>query len=223
MPVNRLGGYVKDAQGNLVLGRTRWWRFAAVALPAAVLGAGLMAGIANGKVPVAVNVSGQTFKVSANSLDGGRFSQYGGVVLKKGADPSCPVPTRNGCIPVIATVIDRATLKNLCQSVKTGPFSIVIRAGQGDKSVTAHNLLIGLDRLSGDATFTNIDIGQDASTVRTWDRWPAGGFAQEADRVVITNLKQRAYSTHAGTFTLNGLTLRLGLSGEECFADPDLS
>src|SRR5258706_9495485 len=67
---------VKDAQGNLVLGRTRWRRFAAVLTPA-VAAVGLMVvGIANGAVPLSFAVSGSTFKVSADSLDGTGFVQY---------------------------------------------------------------------------------------------------------------------------------------------------
>lgn len=200
---------MKDSQGNLVLGRTRWRRFAAVAIPAGLLAGGLMAGVANGAVPVMLNVSGQTFKVSADTLEGGKFSQYGGVVVKKDGT----------VIPVLASAIDDATLKNLCQSVTVPgtPFSMVIRAGQGDKTVTAHGLYIGMDQLSGDAVFTNIDIGSDASTVGTANKGAPGDFAQQADHVKITDLKQRAYSTHAGTFNLSGLTLKLSLSGEECF------
>ena len=69
---------MKDAQGNLVLGRTRWRRFAAVMAPA-VAAAGLMVvGIANGAVPASFAVSGSTFKVSADTLDGTGFVQYGG-------------------------------------------------------------------------------------------------------------------------------------------------
>lgn len=205
---------MKDSQGNLVLGRTRWRRFAAVAIPAGVLAGGLMAGVANGAVPIALNVSGQTFKVSASSLDGGKFSQYGAVVVEK-----------DGTVhPVLASAIDDATLKDLCQSVTVPdtPFSMVIRAGGGSDTVTAHNLLIGMDTLTGDAVFTNIDIGQDASTVPTWAKGQEKGFAQQADHVTITDLKQRAFTTHAGTFTLAGLSLKLSLRGEECFRTADL-
>lgn len=200
--------------GTAASGRTRWRRFAVVALPAAVLGAGLLAGVANGAVPVQMNVSGQSFKVSADTLEGGAFSQYGGVVTKKDG----------GAIPVLASAIDQATLKNLCQSVKVPgtSFSMIIRAGKGNDSVTASGLLIGMDKLGGNAEFTNINIGQDASTVVTKDKGDAGTFAQQADKIKITNLKQRAYSTHAGTFTLNGLSLSLSLSGEECFPDSAL-
>jgi hypothetical protein len=205
---------VKDSQGNLVLGRTRWRRFAAVLIPATLLGVGLMAGVAQGLVPVQINVSGQTFKVSADSLESDNFAQYGGIVT-----------TKNGTvIPVLISAIDGpATLKNLCQSVKSplGP-TMVIRAGRGSSAVTATHLLIGMDRLGGDATFTNIDIGQDASTVPTFKKGEAGDFAQQATHVSIANLKQRAYITSAGSFALQGLSLKLSLTGEECFPDSEL-
>src|ERR1700751_2032154 len=42
---------LKDAQGNLVLGRTRWRRFAAVMGPAIGAAALLVTGIANGALP----------------------------------------------------------------------------------------------------------------------------------------------------------------------------
>ena len=47
----------------------------------------------------------------------------------------------------------------------------------------------------------------------------AGQFVQEADSVVITNLRQTAWATTAASFTLNGLTLAVDSDGtpEECF------
>lgn len=205
---------MKDTQGNLVQGRTRWRRFAAVAIPAGLLGAGLFAGVASGVVPVAINVSGQQFKVSADRLEGDGFAQYPAVVVK-------PDGTR---IPVAASAINKATITNLCQSVKLAgvPVSLVIRAGGGDSPATADDLLLGLDRLQGDAVFTNINIGTDASKLTKGgsNKGSLGDFGQEADEVVITDVKQTAFSTHAGTFTLNGLDMKVSLSGEECFATP---
>jgi hypothetical protein len=43
----------------------------------------------------------------------------------------------------------------------------------------------------------------------------AGGFAQAAGHVHITDLHQTAWATTAGTFTLPGLSL--GFSNTECF------
>ena len=46
-------------------------------------------------------------------------------------------------------------------------------------------------------------------------------FGQEAKSVVITDLKQEAVSTTAGTFTLKGLDLKVNVSPDgkpaECF------
>lgn len=221
---------MKDSKGNLVLGRTRWRRFAAVSLPAAALGAVLMAGVANGALPVVVSVdaAGGTFKVSADSLEGGPFAQYSGLIVTKDPNKNFP-PFPKGTRGVVATAIDQATLKNLCQSVKVEPLpgivppvSLLIRAGQGANEVTAENLFIGLDALSGNATFENLDIGVDASAVKTTRKGNLGDGAQQADRIVVTDLKQRAYTTHAGRFTLEGLSLSLNLSGQECFPDSDL-
>ena len=204
---------MKDSQGNLVLGRTRWRRFAIVLLPAAVLGAGLMAGVANGAVPISLNVSGQTFQVAADELRGTDFAQYPGFVTTPGSQSP---------IPVAASSIGHATLKNLCQSVKVpnplgGHIILKIRGGQGDKIVTADGLLIGLSDLAGDATFTNIRIGVDASTVDGAKKGSKGDFAQDADAVVIKDLKQTAYYTEAGTFAVQGLSLKLEVNGATCF------
>jgi hypothetical protein len=78
--------------------------------------------------------------------------------------------------------------------------------------------------LQGDATFTNIDIGQDASTLNKGPvgaRGQAGGFGQQADSVVIKGLKQVAWSTSAGSFHLVDMSLSINLTKNECF--PDLS
>jgi hypothetical protein len=81
--------------------------------------------------------------------------------------------------------------------------------------------VIGLNELRGDAVFTNIEIGNDAGDLSGVPVL-AGQFGQRADRVVITDLEQTAYSTTAGTFRLNGLNLRVLVDSElanngECF------
>lgn len=209
---------MKDSKGNLVQGRTRWRRFAAVVIPATVAVGGLLAGVANGAVPVAVNVSGQSFKISATALHAEGFAQYGSAVVK-------PDGTQ---IPVAAASIKHADITNLCQSVKFPglPLTMVIRAGrEAGKPAQADNLIIGMDYLVADATFHNIDIGVDASKLSKGadgDKGLPGGFGQQADTADLTNVKQRAYSTHAGTFKLVGLSMSVQM-GVECFADSDLN
>ncbi len=203
---------MKHAQSAPVRGRTRWRRFAVVMVPALAAAGAIVVGMANGAIAASFAVSGSTFKVSADTLDGTGFVQYGGVAVEKNG-------TRH---PVAVSGIKNASLSNLCQSVVVPgtPISLVIRAGQNTPA-TASDLLIDMTQLSGDATFTNISIGQDASTL---SKGPAnavgveGGFGQQADRVVINHLRQVAWSTSAGTFALNGLDLHVSLTKEECFA-----
>jgi hypothetical protein len=202
---------VKDAQSAPVRGRTRWKRFTVVLVPALVAAVAIVVGMANGAIAASFAVSGSTFKVSADELDGTGFAQYGGIAVDKAGHQ----------IPVAVSAIKSASLSNLCQSVLVPgtPISLVIRAGKTNPA-TATDLLIDMTQLSGDATFTNISIGQDASTLTkggTNGVGQAGGFGQQADSVKIVGLKQVAWSTSAGTFALNGLDLHVSLSGEQCF------
>jgi len=189
---------------------SRLGRVAITAVPVGVAASLVMAGVANGAVPVSFAVSGSQFKIAASSLDGSGFSQYAGVAAEKNGTPH----------PVAISNIGTASLSDLCQSVVTdtplGKLGMLISAGGGGKPATASDLQIGLTDLQGDATFGNIRIGVDASTVKTPAKGEAGGFAQDADTIKIAGLKQTAWSTQAGVFTLNGLHLQL-TNGKECF------
>ncbi|NJC66807.1 cholesterol esterase [Planosporangium flavigriseum] len=203
-------------------GRIRWRRFAAVVLPAAVATAAIMTGMANGAVPAQFAVSGEEFKVKASKLVGTDFTQYGGLASPKGARFNDQNDPRNK--PVAVSYIGSAKLYDLCQSVRTpgAPVSLVINAGGGGNPALAEGLLIDMTDLKGNATFTNINIGQDASTLNNSERRANGApahFGQKADGVVIDNLEQTALSTAAGSFTLTGLHLRLdiGRNPFECF------
>jgi len=198
---------VKDPQGNLVQGRTRWRRFAALLVPATAVAGAIVFGMAHGAIAASFAVSGQTFKVSATQLDGEGFRQYGGIAKEK-----------NGTQHFVAVSgIDSAKLYDLCQSVKVPnlPVVLTINAGGGGDPATATNLLIDVQQLEGDATFTNIDIGVDAGDIGG----QPGSFGQHAEKVVIDDLKQVAWSTSAGTFTLKGLKLKVnvGADAKECF------
>lgn len=207
---------MKDSQGNLVLGRTRWRRFAAVVVPATIAVSALMGGVAAGVVPITLHVSGQTAKLTAAKLDATGFSQWGDVIVTEGGEP----------IPVAISQIKSAEITDLCQSVRVPETSIVltIRGGrEPGKPVVAKELLIGMDYLSGDATFNNINIGTDASALSKGGIPPnkarlLGGFGQEADSAVIQNLNQRFYVTMAGQFQLTGMSLNLKDDGVECFS-----
>jgi hypothetical protein len=180
----------------------------------------LVFGLANGAFAASFAISGQPFKISADKLDGVGFAQYGGQMeTAKSGDQD---------VPVAMSGIASAKLYNLCQSVRApgSPISLTIRAGRdAGAPARATNLLIGMSELNGNAEFTDINIGQDASTLGQGGpeaKGPLGSFGQEASRVVITDLKQTAVSTTAGTFTLTGLNLKINFPGKdgnppECF------
>jgi hypothetical protein len=208
---------VQEVQGEAAYGRTQWRRFAVLVGVPAVIAGGIVVGVAQGALAASFTVSGSTFKISADRLDGDGFAQYGGLDKQEGN------PTG---VPVAVSGIKHAELTNLCQSVKVaGPISLVIRAGRDSKNpAVADNLLIDMSELSGDATFTNINIGQDAGTLTAAgaSAHGAGGqFGQQADKVVITGLTQTAWATSAGTFKLTGLNMKVntGENGKavECF------
>lgn len=204
---------MQDSQDDAAYGRTNWRRFAvAVAAPAVVAG-GLVFGVATGALAASFSISGTNFKLSADKLEGKGFTQYSGPlrVEKTGKD-----------IPAAMSGIHEAKITNLCQTVAVGPIILRIEAGKDPANpVEATDLLIGMSELSGDATFENIDIGQDASTLNKdglEEHGEVGGFGQQSDTVTINNLRQIAYSTSASTFKLSGMSLKLHVGdGKECF------
>lgn len=212
---------MEDTPSAPEVGRTRWRRFAAAAVPSVAAAGALVVLMANGAIAASFAVSGQSFKVSGDSLDGTGFVQFGGFDASLGPQDT-KVPHA-----VVISGIKHATIHNLCQSVLTsvpglGDFTLQIHAGTAsDKPVTADDLVIDLTQLDGDATFTNIQIGVDETKL---NKGPTdnqnvgqGVFGQQADTVHIDHLKQTALATNAGTFTLPGLSLSISKGDHECF------
>lgn len=185
-------------------------RIVLVAIPVAIATTVTMGGVVNGAVPVSFAISGSQSQISSSQLKGEGFSQYAGVV-KDTAGVERNVAIAN---------IKSATLADLCQSVVTdtplGKVGVKITAGGGGSPASATDLQIGLTDLKGDAKFTNIRIGVDASTVNTDVKGDAGDFAQDSDSMQIDNLQQVAWSTQAGVFNLTGMHLAI-TDGEPCF------
>ena len=186
-------------------------RLLLVAVPVGVLSAVTLGTVANGAVPVSFSISGQQFQISASKLDGTDFSQYAGVA-KDTAGNDRQVAIAN---------IGSASLADLCQSVTTdtpmGKVGVMITAGGNGKPATAKDLQIGMTDLKGDATFNDIRIGVDASTVNTAAKGSAGDFAQDAQSLTIDNVQQTAWSTTAGVFTLTGMHLQITDGSKTCF------
>ena len=206
---------------SLVRGGTRWRRFAVVMVPSVAATAAIGVALAQGALAASFAVSGQEFKVTADTLHGTGFVQYGNI----------DAPSGKGAVPVAVSAFTDATITGLCQSVVVptpiGDVTLVLTAGNGSKKVTAKNLYIDIDQLDADATFTNINIGvADGSTTKgppvedaLKNKYP-GNFAQEADEADLTDVKQTAWATSAGTFKLSGLSMRIHKgsgSSVECY------
>ena len=208
-------------------GRTRWGRFGILFGLCAAAVLGVLTMMSNGALAASFSVSGQQFKVGADRLEATGFVQYGTVDARTepGSDPPSQTPE-----PVAVSAMKTAKLTNLCQSVVTdlgdfGSVTLKIRAGTGKNPVTATNMVVDMSALDGNASFRGMEIGRDASTL---DKGPVndpaevaqrrqGFFSQQADKVVITDLKQVAWATTAGEFNLTGLSLRLRWGKDECF------
>ncbi|WP_031068226.1 DUF6230 family protein [Streptomyces sp. NRRL WC-3742] len=218
-------------------GKTRWKRFALVMVPSVAATAMVGVSIANSALAASFSISGQQFKVTTTHLEGTNFSQFGTVDIEASGKPH----------PVAVSAFDKATLSNLCQSVVTdlsafglGKITLRLEAGTDPaKPVEAEKLLIDLEELKADATFKELNIGQDASTLpgeatQGWHPHPgvtkAGGgaglptgmtgFAQSAKSASLDDVKQTARATSAGSFKLSNLNLSLKNGdgkGNECY------
>ncbi|HTZ92241.1 MAG TPA: DUF6230 family protein [Streptosporangiaceae bacterium] len=189
-------------------GRVRWRRFAVIMLPAMVLAGVLITLTAQSVLAVSFSISGTPFTVTANSLYGRGFEQL--TVLDRSVISD--LPGNNNQIVLEDDAIRSATISHLCLSVRVAGVNMIITAGDGSSAATGSDLQVDADRLSGNASFSHINIGQDASTVTEVPgvTGAAGGFAMQADTVSIDNLREHAYATTAGTFTLPGFGLHFG-------------
>lgn len=206
-----------------VRGGTRWKRFAVVMVPSVAATACIGVALAQGALAASFSVSGQSFKVTADKLVGTGFSQYGAI------DSGYTLDGKKTAHPVAVSAFKSASITNMCQSVVTpnipliGSVSLTLKAGGGDTPVKAENLFIDVEELEADATFTNIDIGVAAKDLKKGPKIKDGdtanpfGFAQEAESAVLTDVKQTAWATTAGTFKLSGLKMSLSTGVKECY------
>ncbi|KUM70916.1 cholesterol esterase [Streptomyces sp. ISL-22] len=210
-----------------VRGGTRWKRFAVVMVPSVAATAAIGVALAQGALAASFSVSGQSFKVTTDKLVGTGFSQYGAL------DEGYTLSGKKTVHPVAVSAFENATITNLCQSVVTpnipliGDVTLTLKAGGGDKPVEAKNLYIDIADLKADATFEDIDIGVAAKDASKGPGMKGGGeqsnpygFAQQATKATLTDVKQTAWATTAGTFKLSGLSMKLNVGsgkGVECY------
>jgi len=193
-------------------GQVRLRRAAVMAVPATLAAAALGILTAQGALGVQFSISGMPFTVTAKSLDGTGFEQFGDL---DNMIPNSPnAGDTGGQVLVMTSAIKSATLDSLCQSVDLGGINLLIKAGSGSTKVTASDLTTDSTELSGDASFGNIEIGNDASTLtKAGVQGKKGVFSQQSDTVHIDNLRQTNYATTAGVFKLPGLKLSFSDSG----------
>jgi hypothetical protein len=193
-------------------GRVRARRAAVMAVPATLIAATLAVLTAEGALGVQFAISGMPFTVTAKELNGTGFEQFGG--LDNMAPGSPNEGDTGGQVLVVTSAIKSATLDSLCQSVDLGGTNLLIKAGSGSQKVQATDLTTDSTELTGDASFTNIEIGNDASTLtKAGVKGPIGVFSQQSDTVRIANLRQTNYATTAAVFKLPGLKLSFSSTG----------
>lgn len=202
-------------------GRVRLRRAAVMAVPATAIAAGMLILTAEGALGVQFAISGMPFTVTAEELKGTGFEQFGGLDEMAELDKNPNAGDTGGQVLVVTSVIKDATLTKLCQSVDLGGINLLIKAGEGAAKVKASDLTTDSTELTGDAEFTKMEIGNDASTLNKGGvKGPLGVFSQQADTVKIKNLRQTNYATTAGVFKLPGL--KLSFSSKGCLK-PDVS
>lgn len=200
-------------------GKVRWKRFGGMMAITAAMTGGLIALTAKGVLAANFSISGMPFVVTATELKGTGFEQF--ATLDEMIPDSPNQGDTGGQMVLIVSAIDTAELHNLCQSVSLGGMHLKITAGGNNNPVRAQSLVVDSDLISGDASFNNINVGQDASTFdKVRDRTNGGYvkgnpgvFGQQADTVNIKNLRQNNYATTASTFTLPGLSMKFTSDG----------
>lgn len=201
---------------SLARGGTRWKRFAVVMVPSVAATAAIGVALSQGALAASFSVSGQSFKLTADKIDATGFTQYGALDS-----------TKAGAKPVTVVGMDKAEISNLCQSVVIpvpvfGDVSMNLSAGR-NSPVIAKKLFVDADELSANATFNNIDIGVSVDDTtkgpgpHKGDKYLPGSFAQQAESATMTDVKQRAWATTAGTFKLSGLHMSVKKGKHECY------
>jgi hypothetical protein len=195
-------------------------------VPALAISAALLATVAKGALAASFSISGQQGETSADLLTGTGFQQFGTADAANAANGS-------GLVPVAESEISSAHITNMCQSLVEvlplglGDVTLTIKGGNNGTPATASSLIIDANQLGGStATFSNIQEGIDNSALSDAGMKPpalagTGNFAQQATSIRIANLREIAYSTEAGTFTLPGFSLSLTKGNNPCFADPN--
>lgn len=177
-----------------VRGRVRPWGFVGV-LTAGFLGVAVAgAGIASGSVSMSFAISGVPYKATADRMIGTGVVQYGKIEQGEA-----------GSHPVLVNGFRRAELINFCQSITPENEALTVRIAA--PSMTATDLVIGLDDAVGQMTMTGVQMGVDAAELTKGPPGATGeahSFGAQADTLEFNGLRQQAWSTTAATMRLDG-------------------
>lgn len=197
----------------LTEGRTSWKKTAVVAMPAIVAVGAMAAVMAEGALAASFAVSGTSFQVSSGKLTSQGLASY--VHTDRDVDGKGH--------PVALLGIGDARLSDICQSavVSTPVGKVVFKltAGGSAGEVTASNLVIDGEDLTGDARFGTAEIGRDASTLDQVQgvKGERGKFGLQAGDIEVTGVRSHAWSATGGNFRLKGMKLDVSLDGKQCF------
>ncbi|MFF4603061.1 DUF6230 family protein [Streptomyces sp. NPDC001339] len=191
---------------------TSWRRVAVSAVLALAGSATTVWSTTAAGVPVSFAVSGSTFQVTADQLNGREAVQYA----------SFDKDARGRSRPVAVAGIGHARLTNVCQSsvarTPFGPVTLTIRGGRG-ALVTAEDLVIDLQQVRGDLRFGDVQMGRDASRLDAAGSLTGGvlgAYGQQARTLDITDMRLSAWSLAAGSFSLHDATMSIRPGNRPC-------
>lgn len=195
-----------------VSGKTRWRLFGLLLLVMLLLMGVLLVALQKGALAASFTVSGVSYKASADKFNAQGVAQFGSVDQSPKA-----------AHPVFVNGFKDASADNFCQSFQVpvpvvGNMTVRIDA-PGPKGFAANNLVLGIDNVSGDVSFDNVEIGRDAGTLNKGPHPGAqqGTFGIQSDNLRIDRLRQEAWSTTAGSLKLNSVGIRSEAGDHDCF------
>ncbi|MFK0110543.1 DUF6230 family protein [Streptomyces sp. NPDC091217] len=201
--------------------RTRWRRFAVILTPSVAVAAALTTAVAQGALAASFFISGDTFKIAADSLTGRGMSIYGMVNV-----------TRQGkLVPVAVTGVRSARIDALCLSILypipvLGPYTLRL-TGDHDRPATAQNMFFDVSLLkAAEAELNNLDIGVAAGSLTSGEVSPGDrhskffdpdSIAMQGTSITLNNLRVKSVAASLGSLDLPGAQLSLRSGVDECF------
>ncbi|OIK04839.1 DUF6230 family protein [Streptomyces monashensis] len=201
--------------------RTRWKRFAAILAPSIAAAAVLTVSVAQGALAASFFISGDTFKIAADSLTGKGLSVYGMVnVTRKGK-----------LVPVTVTGVRAAKIDGLCLSVLfpipvLGSYTLRL-TGDRDRPATTRDMFFDVDQLNAsEQSLKNLDIGVAAGSLTSGEVSPGdrdskffdpNSIALQSTAIAMSNLRVNAVAASLGSLDLPGARVSFKAGARECF------